>query len=90
MPRSGEDKGYDNPLLPFVLAIILWMWAAVVYLSGDSEVKPFGHMTTELLKWAFGNVGGAIVLFGLGGLSIWAGIMMRRKRKESEDHHSDD
>jgi hypothetical protein len=84
MPRSGEDKGYDNPLLPFVLAIILWMWAAVVYLSGDREVKPFGQMTTKLLKWAFGNVGGAIVLFVLGGLSFWAGIWMRRKKGEND------
>ena len=84
MHRLGEDKRYTNPLIPFVLAIIFWMWAAIVYLSGEHDIKPFRRMSTELLKWAFGNVGGAIVLVLLGGLFLWAGIWMKNKKKQDD------
>jgi hypothetical protein len=46
------------------------MWAAIVFLSDDRALKPFGRMTTYLLKWAFGQVFTAI-FFAIPGGGVW-------------------
>lgn len=80
MTRPGEDKGYENPLIPFILAIIMWMWAGVIYLSSDREIPLFGKAMTDFLKWAFGHVFAAIFFAIPGGLFFGFGVWRLRKR----------
>ncbi len=80
MSRPGEDKGYANPLMPFVLAVIMWMWAGVVYLSGDREIILSNRLLTDILKWGVGYQVTAIFFVLLGGLFLWFGIWRIRKK----------
>jgi hypothetical protein len=88
MHRPGEDKGYANPILPFVVAIIMWMWAGVIYLSGDREISFPASALTDTLKWAFGYMVAAIFFVILGGLFLWFGVW-RLKNKEKFEKEKD-
>jgi hypothetical protein len=87
MQSPGENKGTDNPLAPFVGAIIMWMWAGVIYLSEDREIPFFGKLITDTLKWAFGYVVAALFFVLLGGLLLWAGIWNWKKQRREKDNH---
>jgi hypothetical protein len=83
MPRPGEDKGYADPLIPFVMAIIMWMWAGVIYLSGDREIPLFGKALTDFLKWVFGHIVAAVFFVLLGMVFVRFGIWQWRNKKKS-------